>query len=103
MSKFAREHAHADDIETSHIAAARAEGLAARHRALVYATLREHGPLASEQIASMTGLDTLQVMKRVSDLRNDGAVVDSGDRRMTRTGRAAAVWMIKPVQLDLLS
>jgi predicted ArsR family transcriptional regulator len=43
----------------------------------------------------MTGLDPLQVMKRVSDLRNEDAVIDSGDRRQTKSGRPAAVWKLK--------
>lgn len=102
MTDFAREHAHGDDIDTSHIAAERAEGLAAKHKALVYAVLHQNGPLASEQIAAKTGLDPLQVMKRISDLRNENAVVDSGERRQTRTGRPAAVWKLAPVQLELL-
>jgi biotin operon repressor len=35
------------------------------------------------------------VMKRISDLRSDGVVIDSGERRLTRTGRKAAVWKLK--------
>jgi len=37
-----------------------------------------------------------QVIKRVSDLRAADAIVDTGERRRTRTGRPAAVWKIKP-------
>lgn len=102
MSDFARKHARATDIDTSHASAEQAESMATRHKAMVYAALHRHGPLASEQIATMTDLDALQVMKRVSDLRNEGAVIDSGERRATRTGRMAAVWKIKPAQLDLV-
>jgi hypothetical protein len=101
MTNFAREHAHTNDIDTSHAAAERAEGMAARHKKMVYATLKRLGPLASEQIAGATGLNTLQVMKRVSDLRGEGVVVDSGERRPTETGRLAAVWKLKPAQLNL--
>jgi predicted ArsR family transcriptional regulator len=100
MSDFAREHAHQDDIDTSHAAAERAESMADRHKALVYAALKT-GPLASEQIARITGLNALQVMKRISDLRNEDAVIDSGERRPTVSGRMAAVWKLKPMQLAL--
>ncbi len=100
MTDFAREHAHADDIDTSHAAAVRAEGMAARHKEIVYAALKA-GPLSSQQIAAATGLEYLQVVRRVSDLRNDGLVIDSGSRRLTKSGRHAAVWKLKAVQLDL--
>lgn len=103
LTDFARKHARRDNINTSHDAAERAEGLAARHKALVYEVLHRDGPLASEQIAAITGLDALQVMKRISDLRNESAVIDSGERRPTRTGRSAAVWKLAPVQLDMMS
>lgn len=99
MTDFAQTHAHTDDIDTSHAAAAAAGSLASRHRALVYQALRSGGPQSSEQIAAVVGLDTLQVMKRISDLRNDGTVVDSGERRQTRTGRWSAVWKLRPRQL----
>ena len=95
MNDFAREHAHSDDIDTSHTAAERAESMASRHKAMVYRALKTLGQLSSEQIAHMTGLDPLQVMKRVSDLRNEDAVIDSGDRRQTKSGRPAAVWKLK--------
>jgi hypothetical protein len=102
MTDFAREHAHSDDIDTSHIAAGRAEGLAAQHKAMVYAALVGRGPLSSQQIAAATGLEYLQVVRRVSDLRNENVVIDSGDRLPTKAGRKAAVWKLAPVQLDLL-
>ena len=92
---FATTHAHSDDVETSHVAAARAEIMATRHKAAIYNWLKTIGPQASEQIAAGVNLDALQVMKRISDLRHDGVVIDSGERRLTRTGRRAAVWMLK--------
>ena len=100
---FTREHAHTDDIDTSHIAASRAESMAERHREMVLDCLEDHGPLASEEIAVRIGLSSLQVMKRISDLRNDGVVIDSGERKPTRAGRPAAVWKIKPRQADLFA
>ena len=95
MNDFVRKHAHMDDIETSFDAAESIEGTAAAHKALVFKTLKKIGPLSSEQIAKVTGLTPLQVMKRVSDLRDGGMVLDSGERRPTVSGRNAAVWRLK--------
>jgi predicted ArsR family transcriptional regulator len=102
MTDFAREHARSTDIDTSHVSAERAESMAARHKAAIYAVLKTDGPQTSDEIAQKVGLLPHQVIKRVSDLRNEHAVIDSGERRQTRTGRPAAVWKLAPVQLDLL-
>lgn len=96
MTDFAKTHAHADDIDTSHIAAERAGGLAGRHRNLVQRALKDHGPQTAENISRRVGLDTLQVMKRISDLRDAGIVIDSGERGRTRAGRPCAVWALAP-------
>jgi len=101
MTNFAREHAHTNDIDTSHAAAERAEVMAARHKEMVYAALNQQGPMSSQQIAAVTGLEYLQVVRRVSDLRNEDVVIDSGERRPTVSGRLAAVWKLKPAQLNL--
>jgi predicted ArsR family transcriptional regulator len=98
VSDFVNTHSHSGDIDTSRASAEMAESMAARHKALVIGALVKLGPLSSEQIANAVGLDTLQVMKRISDLRNDGKVVDSGDRRQTKTGRMAAVWKLKAAE-----
>jgi predicted ArsR family transcriptional regulator len=101
MSDFARTHAHRDDPDTSHIAAERAVPLAERHRQMVLDCLEDQGQLSSEQIASLLGLSSLQVMKRISDLRNEGVVIDSGERKPTMSGRPAAIWKLKEEQLDM--
>ena len=96
MTDFARTHARADDLDTSQSSAARAETMAHRQKAAIYACLKAHGPQTSDQIAQKVALLPHQVIKRVSDLRAADAIVDTGERRRTRTGRPAAVWKIKP-------
>jgi predicted ArsR family transcriptional regulator len=98
---FARTHARGDDLDTSHDAAESAESISKRHKAIVYAALKMHGPLTSEEIAAKTRLEHAQTWRRVSDLRNDGEVIDSGERRPNKSGRQAAVWKLAPVQLAL--
>jgi predicted ArsR family transcriptional regulator len=95
VSNFVYTHSHSGDIDTSRASAERAESMANRHKARVFSALTKFGPLSSQQIADVTGLEYLQVVRRVSDLRNDGAVIDSGDRLATKAGRMAAVWKIK--------
>jgi predicted ArsR family transcriptional regulator len=98
---FAHTHARGDDIDTSHDAAESAESLSTRHKAIVYASLKTHGPQTSQEIADRTGLEHAQAWRRVSDLRNDGTICDSGERRPNKSGRQAAVWKLVPVQLAL--
>ncbi|MBA2707871.1 MAG: hypothetical protein H0U59_08725 [Gemmatimonadaceae bacterium] len=98
MTDFGKKHARADDIDTSHASAERAADVAARHKKMIHAALVEGGPQTSDEISRTVGLLPHQVIKRVSDLRNDGSIVDSGERRPTRTGRRAAVWKVKPIQ-----
>ena len=101
MTDFARDHARTADIDTSHTSAERAESMAVRHKLAIYAVLKTDGSQTSDEIARKVGLLPHQVIKRVSDLRNEGSVIDSGERRPTRTGRPAAVWKLAPVQLKL--
>lgn len=95
MTDFTREHAREDDVDTSKAAAASIENSAQRHKEIVLTTLKVIGPLSSEQIASVTGLEHAQTWRRVSDLKNAGLIIDSGERRKNRSGRDAAVWRVK--------
>lgn len=95
-TEFSRTHARADEIDTSHDAASSAQSMAKRHKARVYAALKSGVPQTSEELARRTGLHHSQVWRRVSDLRNDGSVIDTGQRRLNRSGRQAAVWALAP-------
>lgn len=80
--------AHAADPLTSHEAAHRARDLAKRHAAVVLATLR-HGPSSAEGIVDRLGgaLNTLQVMKRLSELLQAGEVEVVDEAGRTSSGR----------------
>ncbi len=85
---------HRTDPDTSRDAAESTVAMRARHLLMVSAELRK-GPLAAEQIAAATGLDTLQVMKRISDLRRTGRAVETTRHYTNRSsGRKATVWML---------
>ena len=88
-------HARPTDPDTSHEAAQQAEGPARRHKRIIVGVLRVWGPLASYEIADRcAALDYWQVTRRISDLRRDGKVEDSGARRLTPNGRPAGVWRL---------
>lgn len=73
-------HVHRRDPETSLQAAESVRETASKHRAEILAAVSRYAlPIAAEPLADCLGLSTLQVMKRLSDLRNAGAIVDSGD------------------------
>ncbi len=84
---------HRGDPDTSHEAAETTVELRRRHLNAVRGALA-NGPLAAEQIADRTGLNTLQVMKRISDLRNQKAVTETKiEYRNRSSGKKATVWM----------
>ena len=93
---FTTTHAHRHDPDTSVQAARGAQGLAERHNPIIATVLLFYGPLTSGEIADKCELNYLQVARRMSDLREDGKVLDSGERRRSPGGRKAAVWKLAP-------
>ena len=86
-----KQHHHGDP-DPSREAAWKAESLAQRHRAIVRRVLgRTRAGLTAEEISQNCGLDYIQTQKRVSDLKRDGEIFDTGQRRRTSSGREAAV------------
>ena len=84
-----------DDSDTSFAAAESMDTAAKRYKAIVYRTLLNFGPMTSEEIASRCELDHPQVWRRVSDLRRDNVIHDTGERRKNSSGRKAGVWAVK--------
>ena len=91
---FALTHAHTHDPDTSHEAARQAKGLTTRHHRIIRWTLMMWGPSTSNEIANYCKLNYLQVARRISDLKRDRKVVDTGVRRASPGGRKAAVWRL---------
>ncbi len=78
--------------DTSYAAAVAHRKSAPAQREHVYATLKAAGPLTAEQLADYTGLSGDSIRPRLVELRNQGDVLDTGQRRRTRAGRFAVVW-----------
>ena len=92
---FATTHAHRNDPATSHEAAQQAQGLAERHKGIIVAVLGNMGVgLTSREICNCCILDYHQVARRISDLKRDGKVQDSGQTRPSPGGRRATVWRL---------
>jgi predicted HTH transcriptional regulator len=81
-----------NDMNTSWLAAASIESLAQQHKAIVYRAIKRNGPMTSEEVADCCDLTFSQVWRRVSDLKRDGLIEDSGERRLNSSGRKAAGW-----------
>ncbi len=91
---FAHTHAHRHDPDTSRWAAETARGLAYRHKLVIETILVFWGDSTSQEIANRCELDYWQVARRISDLKRDGRVKDSGVRRASPGGRSACVWRL---------
>ena len=89
---FAKTHTHKGDPETSTAAAHAAQSLVDSHKSTIMDVLRRLGPQAVEEVAGHCALESLQVTRRMSDLKNDGRVRDSGLRHRNANGRQAVRW-----------
>ena len=83
------------DPVTSHMAAAQAKEMAARHHAMIVNVLRKHGPLGKDGIASkLIGVDGVAVARRLTELQRAGKAKPTGRHVQSLTGRAEREWEI---------
>ena len=61
-------------------------------RALVLECFRVAGPMTADECANRLELDILSVRPRVSELRNNNLLDDSGNRGITNRGKTAVIW-----------
>lgn len=83
-----------DDPITSHLAAEQSKELRGRHWLMILEALRVYGPGTSEQIAGWTGLTHWAITRRMGELRDDGRVIQTQEKRKNKSGRLATVWAI---------
>lgn len=88
MSRLARN----TDPETSHIAAAGVGEFAHSHIAMIVNSLRLHGEMTADAIASHVDLDKYQICRRLPEAEEIGLVVATGRTEKTASGRPARVW-----------
>lgn len=82
--------------DTSRGAADRAAPRAPSRRELLLSIIRGAGPRGAtiDELQLATGLLTQSVCPVVDALKREGAIADSGQRRPTRTGTPAKVWVV---------
>lgn len=85
-------HARNNDPWTSHEAAARRHDFAGGHCEIILECLQRFGPLNKDQIAMHTGLSSVQVDRRLPDLKKRGQAYPTGEVRPSHSGRAERVW-----------
>ncbi|MCG7628951.1 hypothetical protein MHM88_14160 [Epibacterium sp. MM17-32] len=81
--------------DTSVLSAQAISGHAADVRSAVIETLKLMAePLTTPEITDLLGYPECTVQPRVSELKRDGLVVDSGVRRVGRFGRPVIAWSL---------
>ena len=86
---------HNAPLGTSDAAARRIEGHAPKDRRKIHDFIRDRGPhgATDDEGESALGIKPQSYTPRRGELVALGLVVDSGKRRKTESGRAAAVWV----------
>lgn len=85
--------------DTSRAAAVSAGATASTIRTAVYRYLKDSAdPKSAEQICAALRLDDCGVKPRLTELRNDNLIIDSGRRGKTMRNRSCILWMPKPAQ-----
>ena len=88
---YAFPRARNSDPSTSHAAAA-AVTTAEDHYTIIHETLTLYGPRGKDGIATMAGLDPVQVSRRLSEMRKLGLVGLTGETVQSNSGRAEREW-----------
>lgn len=69
-------------------------GRGQRLRELVAEALVKYGPKTPDEIAELLGESPLSIRPRFTELKRVGAIVDTGDRRINKSGNTAKVWRV---------
>lgn len=85
---------HVAGSDTSAAAAQSQEKTLGKKQAAVLEAIRVNHRLTDDDLEIITGWSHQTVSARRRELVLAGKVVDSGDRKPTRSGRAATVWVI---------
>lgn len=87
---------HRLDPVTSHEAAERAvsSGRAASHRVLILAALGRYPGATAGEIALRTGLDAVEVRRRLTDAKRDGQAAQGRPRVCSAEGTRQCEWRL---------
>lgn len=79
--------------DTSKGAAESMVSKAATLRAQVYAKLQEK-PMSADAVAEALGETPFSIRPRLSELKNKGLIMDSGDRDVNESLKSAIIWKV---------
>jgi predicted transcriptional regulator len=83
------------DPITSYEAADSAKDLASKHFYTIVDTLKAHGALGKDGIATHSGLESNQVARRLNELSNMGLIELTGRTVRSKSGRNEREWKVK--------
>lgn len=83
------------NVDTSMAAAVELAPKLGRLQKMALAAVRNAGSngLTSDELAELLGTERWSFRPRISELRQQGLIRDSGRRRLNKTGRMAIVWI----------
>jgi len=90
------------DPLTSWQAAGSAKDLAKRHAQMIVDCLAKGGALGKDGIAAITGLESMQVARRLHELEREGKISLTGNVVKSYSGRWEREWKINPFQRELI-
>lgn len=82
--------------DTSHEAAKRVDEFADKHKAKILKAL-EIKPMGKDRIARHTGLEPIQVSRRLSELRREGKVEMTDQKELSNAKRNERIWRLKTI------
>ena len=101
-SSFDHPRVRNTDPITSWVAAGSAKDLAKFHAAKIVQCLKDHGSLGKDGIANHTGLESMQVARRLHELEREGVICLTGNVVKSKSNRLEREWKITPIQRELL-
>ena len=91
---FEHIRARSSDPITSFMAAENAPQVANKHAIAILECLAKHGPLGKDGIAKLTGLDGVQISRRLPELQKEGLVLPTGKTVKSKSGNQEREWCL---------
>jgi len=81
--------------DTSHAALQQIKPHRSHLQRIVLDAIERMGGATCDAVEGRTGMSHQSCSARFTELRNAGAIYDSGERSLTRSGRSATVWRVR--------
>lgn len=91
MSDFVKTHTHSNDPSTSRQAAALAQPNAKAQKHVLLDAFRLSGPMTADEACAVANIPKYPGRQRVTDLFQEGLIVDTGQTRAGDSGRKMRV------------